>query len=221
MSTAARDPRQAAATLFGSRLPVAQRFAELLAHDGIVRGLIGPREADRIWERHLLNCAVLTDLLPDRAHVVDVGSGAGLPALVLAIRRPDLSVDAVEPLERRCAFLREAVDSLDLTDRVRVVRGRAEQQEVRALVGNADWVTARAVAPLDQLVRWCLPLLRAGGTLLALKGRRAAAELQQHADAIRKSGGTDARVVTREVPGLDDVVHVVSVRRRAGQKGSR
>src|SRR5690349_12658888 len=144
-----------ALTMFGDRLPLAVSYAELLCTDGVVRGLIGPREAPRIWERHMLNCAVVADLIPTGASVVDVGSGAGLPGMVLAVVRPDLAVTLIEPLARRTAFLTEAVAALGL-DRTTVVRARAE--ECVGKLPGADVVTARAVAPLDRLAGWCLPL---------------------------------------------------------------
>jgi 16S rRNA (guanine527-N7)-methyltransferase len=181
-----------AAELFGARVDLARRYADRLAGDGVLRGLIGPREADRIWERHLLNSAVLTDLLPMGARVVDVGSGAGLPGLAMAIRRPDLRLDLVEPMQRRTDFLAEVVEELGLGSAVRVIRGRADDPDVVRQVGNSDWAAARAVAPLDRLVRWCLPLLSARGRLLALKGSGVAAEVQQHRAALRRLG---ARVV--------------------------
>jgi 16S rRNA (guanine527-N7)-methyltransferase len=185
----------AARLVFGDQLPLAEAYAALLAGRGVTRGLVGPREQGRIWDRHLLNCAALTPLLPANARVVDVGSGAGLPGIVLALRRPDLYVDLVESLRRRTDYLSEVVAQLGLADRVRVVRGRVEDPEVVAAVGGSDWVTARAVAPLDRLVAWCLPLLRPGGTLLALKGERAAEELAESATAIRRHGGTRTRVL--------------------------
>lgn len=163
--------------MFGSGLDLAVRYGELLASDGVIRGLIGPREVPRLWERHLLNCAVITSLIPAGARVVDVGTGAGLPGLAMACRRADLRVDLVESLARRVTFLSEAVAVLGLSERVRVVHGRAEEPAVRGEVGEAAWVTARAVAPLDRLVRWCLPLLRPDGALLAIKGAQAAAEV--------------------------------------------
>jgi len=186
---------EAARAVFGGRLPLAEAYARLLAGPGVERGLVGPREPGRIWNRHLLNCAALTPLLPSGARVVDVGSGAGLPGVVLALRRPDLHVDLVESLRRRTDFLGEVVEELGLGERVRVVRGRVEDPDVVAAVGGAEWVTARAVAPLDRLVAWCLPLLRPGGSLLALKGERAADELTEHGSAVRRSGGTRARVI--------------------------
>lgn len=210
------SPPAAAAEIFGARLQVAERFADLLATAGIERGLIGPREVDRLWERHLLNCAVVTDLVPQGVRIVDVGSGAGLPGLVMAIRRPDLSVDLVESVQRRTDFLTEAARELALDDQIRVVRGRAEDGPVRRSVGDADWVTARAVAPLDRLVRWCLPLLRDGGTLLAMKGERAQAEVAEFGDAVQHMGGVGIEVVACGSDVLDPPVRVVVVRRRLG-----
>ncbi|HEX8630468.1 MAG TPA: 16S rRNA (guanine(527)-N(7))-methyltransferase RsmG [Catenuloplanes sp.] len=182
----------AAATVFGDRLPMAIRYAELLTSDGVERGLIGPREGPRLWERHLLNCAVIAELIPLGCSVVDVGSGAGLPGIVLAVARPDLTVVLVEPLARRIAFLAEVVTTLGLASTVTVVRGRAED-----LVGNvaqalpipADVVTARAVAPLDRLAGWCLPLTAVGGRLLALKGATAADEVAEHRAEVARLGG--------------------------------
>lgn len=183
---------EAARALFGDRLDLAAAYAELLATDGVVRGLIGPRETPRLWERHLLNCAVVAERIPEGASVIDVGSGAGLPGLVLAIARPDLTVTLVEPLARRTAFLIEAVQRLGLTRDVRVFRGRAEE----AAAGSrdreplsADIVTARAVAPLDRLASWCLPLLAPGGRLVALKGASAADEITEHTEAVTRLGG--------------------------------
>jgi 16S rRNA (guanine527-N7)-methyltransferase len=165
-----------AVAVFGAAVDRAAAYARLLATDGIVRGLIGPREVPRLWDRHLLNSAAIAPLVPDGARVVDVGSGAGLPGIPLALVRPDLTVTLLEPLARRVAFLLECVDRLGL-DNVTVVRGRAEEGPVRRELGGADVVTARAVAPLDKLAGWCLPLLRTGGRLLALKGSTAAEEL--------------------------------------------
>jgi 16S rRNA (guanine527-N7)-methyltransferase len=170
--------------IFGETLPVAERYAALLATAGVERGLIGPREVDRLWERHLFNCAVLAEAVPQQATVVDIGSGAGLPGVVLAIVRPDLSITLLEPLLRRTNFLTEVVEELELTN-VTVRRARAEE-----VVGEyaADVVTARAVAPLERLVGWALPLLRPGGELLALKGDRAAAELEEAAPVLKGFG---------------------------------
>ena len=165
-----------AAAVFGAALGRAEAYARLLATGGTVRGLIGPREVPRLWDRHLLNSAAVASLVPAGARVVDVGSGAGLPGIPLALARPDLAVTLLEPLARRVAFLEECIAQLGLAN-VTVVRGRAEEGPVRRSLGGADVVTARAVAPLDKLAGWCLPLLRAGGLLLALKGATAAEEL--------------------------------------------
>lgn len=211
----APPPPAVAAEVFGEQLGLARDFADRLAGAGIERGLLGPREVPRLWERHLLNCAVLTDLLPPDARVVDVGSGAGLPGIALAVRGPALRVDLVEPLQRRVVFLEEVVAALGLTGRVRVIRGRAEEQAVLRAVGQSDWVTARAVAPLDRLVRWCLPLLRTGGCLLAMKGEGAAAEVQAHTADLQRAGATELRIVRCGQPPLKEPVTVVVCRRGA------
>lgn len=159
--------------MFRSRLPLAEAYAALLASAGVERGLIGPREVPRLWERHLLNCAVLAEALPEDAAVADIGSGAGLPGVVLAVVRPDLRITLVEPLLRRSTFLQEAVDELGLAG-VEVVRARAEE-----LVGSREFdvVTSRAVAPLEKLLTWSLPLCGAAGAVVAMKGRSAAEEV--------------------------------------------
>jgi 16S rRNA (guanine527-N7)-methyltransferase len=203
-----------AAAVFGERLPLAQSFARLLVTDGVVRGLIGPREAPRIWERHLINCAVMSEMIPMGASVVDVGSGAGLPGIVLAVVRPDLSITLVEPLARRTAFLSEAVAALGLESTVQVVRGRAEDV-VDGPPAGADVVTARAVAALDRLAGWCLPLAHVGGRLLALKGASAADEIVEHRDAVVGLGGSEPGLHTCG-DGLIDppttIVEIVKVR---------
>jgi 16S rRNA (guanine527-N7)-methyltransferase len=186
------DAPASAGVVFGDRLPLAVRYAELLAGPGVERGLIGPREAPRLWDRHLLNCAGLTELLQPDQQVVDAGSGAGLPGIVLGIRRPDVSIELVEPLLRRASFLTEVVAELGL-DNVSVRRARAEELAGKVLV---DVVTARAVAPLDRLAAWTLPLLRAGGRLLALKGEQAESELAAGRPALRRAGAESAEVVS-------------------------
>jgi 16S rRNA (guanine527-N7)-methyltransferase len=157
----------------------------LLTFAGVERGLIGPREVPRLWERHVLNCAVVVPRVPAGSSVADVGSGAGLPGLVWAIARPDLTVTLIEPLLRRTVFLEEAVEALDL-ERVTVVRSRAED-----VSEQFDVVTARAVAPLEKLAAWCLPLVRPGGVLLALKGRTAEEEVASSRVSLHKMGATD------------------------------
>lgn len=214
----------AADAMFGDRLPLARDYAHLLATDGVVRGLIGPREAPRIWDRHLLNCAAVAELVPARARVVDVGSGAGLPGLVLALSRPDISMILIEPLARRAAFLAEAVDRLGVGGSVSVLRARAEEVATRPDRPQlADIVTARAVAPLDRLVAWCLPLADVGGRMLALKGSSAADEVAQHERAVARAGG-GAPVVRQCGLGLiDPPTTVVEVVRQEGPSitGSR
>jgi 16S rRNA (guanine527-N7)-methyltransferase len=177
--------------IFGDSLPLAERYAEFLADAGLERGLLGPREVDRLWDRHLMNCAVLGEAIPERASVMDIGSGAGLPGLVLAIVRPDLSITLLEPLLRRTTFLSECVTMLGL-DNVEVRRGRAEEVVKDYAV---DVVTARAVAPLERLVRWALPLLRPGGELLALKGERAATELKEAGPVLERFGVRTAELL--------------------------
>lgn len=179
----------AAVRCFGDRMPLAIRYASLLMTDGVVRGLIGPRESARLWDRHLLNCAVVAELVPQSARLIDVGSGAGLPGVALAIARRDLTVVLVEPMARRATFLTEVVTELGL-ERTAVVRARAEEcARGRQRLEPADIVTARAVAPLDRLAAWCLPLVRSGGRLLALKGESAAAEIEEHQRDVARVGG--------------------------------
>lgn len=179
-------PPPAAVEYFADRLRDVERYAELLAGPGIERGLLGPREVPRLWERHLLNCAVVQDVIPADSVVVDVGSGAGLPGVVLAIVRSDLTVTLVEPLLRRSTYLQEVVAELDLSN-VRVVRSRAEELHGHV---EADVVTARAVASLERLARWALPLLRPGGILLALKGTSVHEELVGAAGILRTLSAT-------------------------------
>jgi 16S rRNA (guanine527-N7)-methyltransferase len=201
---------EAARVAFGDRLDLAVAYAEMLVTDGVVRGLIGPREAPRIWERHLINCAVVSEKIRIGASVIDVGSGAGLPGIVLAVARPDLSITLVEPLARRTAFLSEAVTALGLEATVTVVRGRAED-----IAGGppaaADVVTARAVAPLDRLAGWCLPLAAVGGRLLALKGASAAEEVAEHRAAVARLGGSEPIVSRCGVDLIDPPTTVVEI----------
>ncbi|MFJ9313426.1 16S rRNA (guanine(527)-N(7))-methyltransferase RsmG [Pimelobacter simplex] len=181
-------PAVLAEVFSAGRLPLVLEYAELLATDGVVRGLIGPRETPRLWERHLINCGLLAAALPADATVADVGSGAGLPGLVLAIARPDVRVTLIEPLLRRTTFLEEVVDRLGLTN-VTVVRGRAD-----AVHGTAtfDIVTARAVAALDKLATWCMPLVAPTGALLAMKGTSAEDEVAAARPVLDRLGCTPA-----------------------------
>ncbi|NKS36366.1 16S rRNA (guanine(527)-N(7))-methyltransferase RsmG [Rhodococcus hoagii] len=184
----------AVARVFGERAPLAEAYHASLASDGVVRGLIGPREVSRLWSRHVLNCGVLGELVGANESVVDVGSGAGLPGVPLAIARPDVRVTLVEPLLRRSVYLQEFVDSVGLSN-VTVVRGRAEQEGVVKEVGGADVVTSRAVAPLEKLARWSLPLVRVGGRMLALKGSSAAEEISRDRASLTRLGAGKLDVV--------------------------
>jgi 16S rRNA (guanine527-N7)-methyltransferase len=170
---------ESAAGVFGDALPLAEEYVALLATDGVVRGLIGPREVSRLWERHVLNSAALAEAVPEGAHVVDVGSGAGLPGIPLGLARPDVSLTLVEPMARRVEFLDQAVAALGSSSgrSWRVVRGRAEERSVVTAVGPVDVVTARAVAPLPRLVAWCRGLMQPGTQLVALVGARALEDL--------------------------------------------
>ncbi|MFP8883365.1 MULTISPECIES: 16S rRNA (guanine(527)-N(7))-methyltransferase RsmG [Streptomyces] len=183
---------EVAREVFGDRFDDAVRYAELLAEVGVKRGLIGPREVPRLWERHLLNCAVLSEVVPDGVTVCDVGSGAGLPGIPLALVRQDLKITLLEPLLRRTTFLQEVVELLGL-DHVSVVRGRAE--EVLGSLSPVHVVTARAVAPLDRLAGWGVPLLRPYGEMLALKGDTAEEELKAARSALQKLGAVDSSVL--------------------------
>lgn len=178
--------RLAAATVFADRLPVAEAYWEALANAGVERGLIGPREVDRLWGRHILNCAVVADVLGDDEAVVDIGSGAGLPGIAVAIAKPSVRMTLVEPLLRRATFLEEVVAELGID--VRVIRGRAEEKAVVKVAGKADVVTSRAVAPLDRLGKWSTPLLRPGGRLVAIKGSSAGEEIKTHLGTLGRIG---------------------------------
>lgn len=183
---------QAAQSIFGERLPLAQRFVTHLATSGIDRGLLGPRELPRLWERHVLNCAVIGELVPTDARVADVGSGAGLPGLALAIARPDAALVLIEPLERRVTWLHEVTEDLGLHN-VEIFRGRAEQAVGKFSV---NVVTARAVSALTGLATMTMPLLQGSGQVLAIKGRSAAEEVEKAAKVIRRLGGTKTTVET-------------------------
>jgi 16S rRNA (guanine527-N7)-methyltransferase len=162
----------AAQEVYGAQYPPVSRYVDILTSTAVDWGLIGPREADRVWDRHILNCAALSELIPATSSVADVGSGAGLPGIPLALLRPDLRVTLIEPLLRRSTFLTETIEKLVLADRVHVVRSRAEDHHQ-----SYDVVVARAIAPLDRLIGWCNPLRATGGVILALKGESAADEV--------------------------------------------
>lgn len=194
-------------------------YAELLATEGTLRGLIGPREVPRLWERHLLNCAVVERIIPEESTVADIGTGAGLPGIVLALVRPDLQVSLVEPLLRRTTFLREAVERLELVN-AEVVRARAEE----LAPASYDVVTSRAVAPLEKLAAWCLPLCAEGGLMLAMKGSSAEDELTA---AERRLGGLGAeawhihQLAEGELAQPTTVVSIVAGRTGRGSQHRR
>jgi 16S rRNA (guanine527-N7)-methyltransferase len=222
-------PPVGAADVFGDRLVLAERFTAILTDTGVSHGLIGPREVPRLWERHLLNCAVIHPAIPAGQMVIDVGSGAGLPGLALAIARPDLDLHLVEPRLRRTNWLAMAIAELGLTN-VSVHRGRAEQFWG---ILSAPVVTARAVARLSELAHWCLPLLLPGGSLLALRGSSVATELDADRAVLRRLGAvnevietfghgivdpetTVLRVVVSDLPRHHAVVKKSKTRRKRG-----
>jgi len=200
----APPPPLAAAEVFGPALDQARAFAGLLATRGVEWGLIGPHEVDRLWDRHLLNCAVVADLIGSRYRtLVDIGSGAGLPGIVLAMMRPELSVTLLEPMERRCRFLSGCVAELGLSN-ASVLRGRAEDATLRA-----DVATARAVAPLDRLAELAVRVVRPGGLVLAIKGQTADAELRKARPVLRRIGARGAKVVRAGQGKVDPATTVV------------
>jgi 16S rRNA (guanine527-N7)-methyltransferase len=204
----APEAPEAAGRLFGDNLERAIHYADLLAGPGVRRGMVGPREVGRLWERHLLNCGVVAELIAENAIVHDVGSGGGLPGIPLALVRPDLRITLVEPLLRRTTFLDEVVAALGI-ENVEVLRGRAEELRGRT---SADVVTARAVAPLAKLAGWGLPLLGSHGEMLALKGDSAAEELLESEADLRGLGAVSWEVAHVGEGIVDPLTTVVRVR---------
>jgi len=218
-------PSVEAVAEFGAALSKAERYAELLATDGVTRGLIGPRETSRLWDRHLMNCALVAEFLPERGELVDIGSGAGLPGIVLAMLRPSLHVLLLEPLLRRSVFLEECIRTLDLPNAT-VLRARAEDKAAAGI--RADVATARAVAPLDKLAGWAAGLLRADGQLIAIKGQSAEAELADARPVLARLGVRSAEVLQAghgRVVSATTIVRVVmgghGREERAGAQRSR
>jgi len=208
-------PPGPASSVFGAALPAVERFVELLAAAGIERGLIGPREVERLWDRHVLNSAVVGERIPEGARVVDVGSGAGLPGIPLILARPDLDVTLLEPMARRVAWLEEVVETLALN--ATVIRGRAEEPAIKQRLAGADVVIARAVAPLERLWGWSAPLLRQGGRLVALKGESAEAEVARDQAAVGRAGGGHLMVERCGVGVLDVPTTIIEVERMSAQ----
>jgi 16S rRNA (guanine527-N7)-methyltransferase len=181
--------------LYGPRYPTICQYVDILSGQGVEWGLLGPREVDRLWERHILNSAALADLIPEGCRVADVGSGAGLPGIPVAVLRPDLEMTLLEPLLRRSRFLTHTVENLGITDTVRVVRSRAEDHH-----DAYDAVLSRALAPLDRLIAWCNPLRSPAGVILALKGRSAQEEVDRAGSALREQRLRADVLVVRATP---------------------
>lgn len=202
-------PPTSAKGVFHDRFDLISRYADLLVSEGTIRGLIGPREVPRLWDRHILNCALLTDLIDRHASVADIGSGAGLPGVVLAVRRPDLRVVLIESMLRRAAFLSEVVDALELHN-VEVMRARAEE-----LFGTHkfDVVTSRAVADLTKLSRWSMPLVRPGGVFLPMKGANVASEIAGASSILQSLGATSIEALSLGGDGVYPHVTAVAVRK--------
>lgn len=189
-----------AATVFGAAEVKARLYADLLTTAGVERGLLGPQETSRVWSRHLFNCAAAAEFVPEVGSVADLGSGAGLPGVVLSLLRPQTDVLLIEPKLRRADFLHEVVGRLGL-ERTTVLRSRAEDVP-GTFLRQFDVVAVRALAPLYRLVPMAMPLLRPGGRLVAIKGARAEAELAAAGADLRRSGARDARLHTVTAPWL-------------------
>lgn len=187
------QPPEVAIQIFGANMEKASNYHDLLATDGATRGFIGPKEVPILWQRHILNCAVISEAIGEYLTVADIGSGAGLPGIPLALARPDLEVYLIEPLLKRSVFLTEVVEKLQL-DNVTVIRGRAEDNQVRKELGLVDIATSRAVAPLGKLAGWSLGLVKQGGAMIAMKGASVAEELARDKAAIKKAGGGHAEI---------------------------
>lgn len=213
-------PPPSVAQVFGERSDLAVKYVDFLGRAGLERGLMGPRERPRLWDRHVLNSAAAESHMGDGETVVDIGSGAGLPGIPLAVARPDLRIVLVEPLLRRVNFLEEIIGDLEID--VRVIRGRAEEKNVIAEVGEADVVTSRAVAPLAKLAGWSAPLLREGGRMVALKGASAAQEVERDGKVLAKLGFRDVRVEVVSAPDAEETRLVIATMgTRMGNRGSR
>ena len=192
------EPAVLAREIYGVQFPSLNRYVDILRSTGVEWGLLGPREADRLWDRHILNCAALSGLIASAQTVVDVGSGAGLPGIPLALLRPDLQLTLLEPLLRRSTFLTQTVEELGFGARVQVIRSRAEDHHQ-----TYDVVVARALAPLNRLIGWCNPLRSPGGIILALKGRSAADEVLAAGTELRAARLNAEVVMARAHPNAE------------------
>lgn len=202
----------AATSIFGDNLDKAVAYHHSLATVGSERGFIGPREVPRLWDRHILNCAVIGEAMPEGATVADIGSGAGLPGVPLALARPDLQITLIEPLLKRSVYLDELKNELGL-DNVTVIRGRAEEKSVRQELGEVDVVTSRAVAPLGRLTGWSLPLARKGGAMIAMKGSSVGEELERDAAEIARAGGGAGEIILVGTEVLQDPTTLIRIPR--------
>jgi 16S rRNA (guanine527-N7)-methyltransferase len=198
----------AAREVYGAQYQVISRYVDILTSTAVDWGLLGPREADRVWDRHILNCAALSSLIAADSSVADVGSGAGLPGIPLALLRSDLRVTLIEPLLRRFTFLDETVEQLGIADRIQVVRSRAEDHHQ-----SYNFVVARAVAPLDRLIGWCDALRAKGGVILALKGQSASDEVAA-AEPQLKAAQLVAEVLSVRAHPVVEAATVVRLRDR-------
>lgn len=211
--TTSSEPTALIEKVFGQNADKARQYHAWLAEHATVRGLIGPRETPRLWDRHILNSAVVGEAIGKGCTVADIGSGAGLPGIPLALARPDIHVTLVEPLLRRTTFLEEVVQDLDLQN-VTVLRGRAEDKEVRQKLGAVDVVTSRAVAPLGKLTKWSLPLVHSGGVMVALKGQSAIEEIERDARDIAKAKGQNPKMVEVGSEVLETPTYVVIIKKK-------
>ncbi|SES09474.1 16S rRNA (guanine(527)-N(7))-methyltransferase RsmG [Corynebacterium cystitidis] len=191
MSVEFEPTPEVASLIFGDRLALAESYHDSLATTATERGFIGPKEVGRLWSRHIMNCAIISEAFDEGLRVADIGSGAGLPGIPVAIARPDLSITLIEPLLKRSTYLSEVKNQLEL-DNVTVIRGRAEDQKLEPF----DVVTSRAVAPLGKLAGWSLPLVKKGGAMVAMKGASVSDELERDAGVIKKAGGGQATIFT-------------------------
>lgn len=194
---------------FGDSFPEVSKFASMLEAQGELRGLIGPRELPRLWRRHLVNSAVVNEFIPQGSHVADVGSGAGFPGIVIAIMRPDLEVTLIEPMQRRVDWLNEVKAELKLKN-VNIHCAQAQELHGKLAV---DVVTARAVANLSKLLRWCVPLLKAQGTIAVQKGERAQIEIDDARKTIKQLKLVDAQVHERDICDDGEITRVVTLAR--------